>query len=92
MIDNISLTSEYSCKAVSVKIKDIQAIKEGQYEEDGRVYPYTDIIFGEVEDERGIRVTESAKEIGRKIIEALRRNGEDIQVIEKRGKLERSTN
>ena len=90
MTDSISLTSEYSCKPVSVKIKDIQAVKEGQYEEDGRVYPYTDLIFGEHEKEQGIRVIESAKEVGRKIIEALRRNGDDIEVIEHFGKLERS--
>ena len=89
MTDTISLTSDYSCKPVSVKIKDIQAVKEGQYQDDGRVYPYTDLIFGEHEKEQGIRVTESAKEVGRKIIEALRNNGNDIQVTEHCGKLER---
>ena len=90
MIDNITLTSDYSCKPICVKIKDIQGIKEGQYEEDGRVYPYTDLIFGEKENEIGVRVTESAREVGRKIIEALKANGDHIQVTDHFGKLERS--
>lgn len=68
----ITLMDFNTCMPVKIKVKDIQGVKEGTSNLDGRAYPYTLVIFGSKQNEKTVKVTESAKEIGRKIIEAIR--------------------
>lgn len=76
----VELTDDKHCVPISVKIAEIQALKEDVEWVKGRPYPHTLVFYGEKENEHCIKVTESAKEIGRKIIEVLKDAGNDIKV------------
>lgn len=76
----VELTDDKRCAPVSLKIEEIQALKEDMDWVNGRPYPHTLVFYGQKEYEHCLQVTESAKEIGRKIIKALTDAGDDINV------------
>lgn len=76
----VELTDDKRCVPISLKIEEIQALKEDMDWVNGRSYPHTLVFYGQKEYEHCIQVTESAKEIGRKIINALKDAGENITV------------
>ena len=76
----VELTDDKRCTPVVLKIEEIQALKEDINWINGRSYPFTLVFYGQKEYEHCVAVTESAKEIGRKIIKALTDAGNDIAV------------
>lgn len=76
----VELTDDKRCAPVPLKIEEIQALKEGMEWINGRSYPHTLVFYGQKEYEHCVQVTDSAKEIGRKIIKALTDAGDDISV------------
>lgn len=81
---SIELMRDKTTRPVYINIHEIQKVEEGYADCQGRMYPYTDVIYGPIENARCVRVVESANEIGRKIIEALKNNDADIIITERK--------